>query len=81
MKRFSTVKIFYNDVYEVQLPLNHRFPMNKYRIVREGLQEEYQGNCNVSFETSPFATFQELSTTHCPQYINRYITNKMTGNS
>lgn len=26
--------IYYNDVYEVKLPPNHRFPMEKYRQVR-----------------------------------------------
>jgi hypothetical protein len=30
--------IYYNDVYEVDLPPGHRFPMKKYRIVREALQ-------------------------------------------
>jgi hypothetical protein len=30
--------IYYNDVYEVDLPQGHRFPMAKYRIVREGVQ-------------------------------------------
>jgi hypothetical protein len=29
--------IYYNDVYEVDLPRGHRFPMDKYRIVREAL--------------------------------------------
>lgn len=33
-----TFAIYYNDVYEVDLPTGHRFPMQKYRIVREGVQ-------------------------------------------
>lgn len=32
-------RIFYNDVYEVKLPKGHRFPMNKYRQVRELVQQ------------------------------------------
>jgi len=32
--------IFYNDVYEVDLPPNHRFPMKKYRQVREIVQKQ-----------------------------------------
>ena len=31
--------IFYNDVYEVNLPPHHRFPMKKYRQVRERVQK------------------------------------------
>ena len=30
--------IFYNDVFEVDLPTGHRFPMGKYRKVREAVQ-------------------------------------------
>ncbi len=30
--------IYYNDVYEVNMPPGHRFPMGKYRKVREAVQ-------------------------------------------
>jgi hypothetical protein len=36
----SKLSIFYNDVYEVNLPPNHRFPMPKYRMAREQAQAE-----------------------------------------
>ncbi len=29
------IPLFYNDVYRVELPEGHRFPMEKYRLVRE----------------------------------------------
>ena len=32
----AKVVLYYNDVYEVILPPSHRFPMNKYKLVREG---------------------------------------------
>lgn len=71
--------IFYNDVYEVQLPANHRFPMNKYRIVREALQKEVGSNHpNISFLVSPLASRTELMSTHCPNYIDRYLSGKLT---
>ena len=31
-------KLFYNDVFRVDLPPNHRFPMAKYELVRRELQ-------------------------------------------
>lgn len=31
----SILHLFYNDVYKVDLPPGHRFPMEKYRLVRE----------------------------------------------
>ena len=59
--------LFYNDHYEVPLPTKHRFPMAKYRIVREQLQElALQGELAASFEPSPLATEAELITCHTP---------------
>ncbi len=66
-----SVKFFYNDVYEVKLPEKHRFPMAKYRLVRQMLQQEYENSSLVEFAVSPVATREELASTHCPKYINR----------
>lgn len=33
--RSPELALFYNDVYRVELPEGHRFPMEKYRLVRE----------------------------------------------
>lgn len=74
----STIHLFYNDVYEVQLPLKHRFPMQKYRLVRVGLQQEYSQHPNVKFTESPLATKEELTTTHCKDYVERYFTGRLT---
>jgi len=45
--------------------------MEKYEIVRRGLQEHFKGT-NLVFKESPLARFDELSTTHCPEYIKRF---------
>jgi hypothetical protein len=34
----SQITFYYNDVYKQPLPIGHRFPMEKYRIVRESLR-------------------------------------------
>lgn len=78
VKNHHLVHFFYNDVYEVLLPPNHRFPMPKYRMVREKLQSEYQNSESVAFSSSPCASEAELATTHCPNYIHRYFTGNMT---
>ena len=74
----NKVKFFYNDIYEVKLPINHKFPMSKYRIVRETLQNEYKNNANIIFEESPKITRPELITTHCPIYIDNYINGNLS---
>lgn len=42
--------IYYNDVYEVDLPPGHRFPMWKYRKVRKLVQAKVGGGDGLSDE-------------------------------
>lgn len=95
--------IYYNDVYEVPLPPNHRFPMDKYRKVRERVQASvmkakasasshsdshththtytrkgYNGNVQCDFRISPLVTVEDLVTTHCPEYVGRYLVGNLT---
>ena len=63
------------------MPPGHRFPMSKYKKVRKAVQShinnsEKQIQCD--FRVSPLATFEQLSTTHCPEYIERYLSGHMT---
>ncbi|CAM9199061.1 unnamed protein product [Discosporangium mesarthrocarpum] len=77
----QSLPLFYNDVYEVELPPTHRFPMEKYRMVREGLQRDLgwdrrdgaiSESVDVSFHVSPLATLDDLLTTHDLSYVERY---------
>lgn len=77
--------IFYNDVYEVKLPANHRFPMEKYRKVRlmvqeriSSLSQEHQHAVECDFRVSPLATFDELTLTHDVNYVRRFLNGDMT---
>jgi len=67
--------LFYNDIFEVPLPPGHRFPMRKYRDVRLKLQGEFSHDL---FAASPLATREELETTHCPGYIDRFLSGQQT---
>ena len=73
----NRVVIYYNDVYRVVLPDTHQFPMEKYRVVREGLQAEMASHRGVSFDVSPLATEAELTTTHCPLYTKRFLSGNL----
>lgn len=77
--------IYYNDVYEVDLPPRHRFPMGKYRKVREAFQtkveklsEKERAHVHCELHVSPLATKEQLVTTHDDNYIHRYLTGDMT---
>ena len=89
-----SLTIYYNDVYKVDMPPGHRFPMKKYALVREGVQakvaaaqaslsgitDEQKGRRRVqcNFHVSPLATKEQLITTHDPKYVHRYLTGNMT---
>ncbi|CAM9445002.1 unnamed protein product [Pylaiella littoralis] len=90
----AELPLFYNDVYRVELPEGHRFPMEKYRLVREGLQgklggeeEEEEGKTagaratssfSARFSVSPVATLVDLCTTHQRSYVKRYLEGRFT---
>ena len=79
-RRNSTKKLtlYYNDTFEVVLPPQHRFPMEKYRLVRELLQAEYNGDGRTLFAESPLASVDELKLTHCPNYVDRYLKRQLS---
>ena len=74
----TTTTFYYNDIFEVELPPAHRFPMRKYRDVRLLLQQEEGLTGRVAFEPSPLATREELETTHCREYISRFMEGNLT---
>ena len=68
---------FYNDVYRVPLPAGHRFPMEKYRLVRERLQALLSPRY-ARFEVSPVASVADLCLAHDPEYVRRYCEGEFT---
>lgn len=70
--------LFYNDHFHVPLPAGHRFPMSKYAMVRHGLQRELEPRSLASFHPSPLATLDELTTCHTHEYVNKYLTGRLT---
>lgn len=64
------MKLFYCDGFVLPLPAGHRFPMEKYRLLREALVKS--GNFSAaSFEVPAAATFTEIMRAHAPDYVRR----------
>ena len=72
------MQLFYNDIYHVDMPPGHRFPMEKYRLVRRRLQWVLGPGQLAAFSESPLASVKDLSTAHCPNYVARYVTGRFT---
>lgn len=67
---------FYNDVYKVDLPSGHRFPMGKYEAVRVQLERELRER--AEFRVSPVASVAELTTTHTADYVRRVMLDQLS---
>ncbi len=62
-----------------------RFPMEKYRKVRTRIQStiqsfppNYVSKVQCTFQISPLVSIQNLTTTHCPKYVQRYMEGNQT---
>ena len=62
------MKAFYSDHFVLPLPEGHRFPMQKYRLVREGVARAVP--C-VEFCEAPFTSDGVLALAHHPEYIRQ----------
>ena len=62
------LKLFYSDTFELPLPDRHRFPMSKYRLLRERiLQDSIASQCELSLPAA--ATNEQLSRVHSQEYV------------
>lgn len=60
------MRAFYSDQFVLPLPVGHRFPMAKYRLLRDGLQAEMP---QIALHVAEPATDGELALVHTPEYI------------
>ncbi|HQC86143.1 MAG: hypothetical protein RL081_1011 [Pseudomonadota bacterium] len=65
------MQAFYSDQFVLPLPEGHRFPMAKYRLLRDRLAAELP---QVQLVQAPAATDGELALAHTPAYIDAIAT-------
>jgi acetoin utilization deacetylase AcuC-like enzyme len=65
----ATLKVFYSDHYAIELPPNHRFPIEKYRLLREGLLEQEILAPGQLFQ-SPLASREVITLAHTSDYFD-----------
>lgn len=61
---------FYADHFVLPLPEGHRFPMSKYRLLRDGISEAP----GLKLKEAPPATDTQLLLAHDPVYVQKVIT-------
>jgi acetoin utilization deacetylase AcuC-like enzyme len=62
------MKAFYSDRFVLPLPFGHRFPMQKYRLLRERVQAELP---DVELDEAPVAADSDLERVHAADYVAR----------
>src|SRR5271168_2965745 len=62
-------RLFYTDQYTLPLPPGHKFPMEKYRMVRDKLA----GDGYFSFEPASLAEIEAIELVHDPEYVRAFL--------
>jgi len=73
----STVRsprLVYTDHYELPLPAGHRFPIEKYRLLRELLEADG----GFTFEPAPLAGISTIELAHDPEYVRSFVTGRLS---
>ena len=74
---WSEYSFYYTDHIEVPLAEGHRFPMQKYRMVREKLVDENILQNSQLFK-APLVSDADLLRAHVPQYVNGLKNNTLS---
>ena len=70
-----TLKTFYSDHFVLPLPAGHRFPVAKYRLLRERVAVEL---ADVELCEPPPVSDGELALAHDPRYVQRVVCGELS---
>lgn len=65
----STLNLFYTDHHDFPLPEGHKFPLQKYRLLRQSLLNDQR----FVFHPAPFLSQPDLLRVHHPDYVNGFL--------
>lgn len=71
------MELFYTDHFALPLPEGHRFPMRKYRLLRERLLASGRFH-EADFRIPPAATDAQLIRAHDPDYVQRVLSGRLS---
>lgn len=71
-------RLFYCDHHEIPLPPGHRFPLAKYRRLRERLQRDSLAGGLFHFEPAPLADPATIALAHDPDYVTAFIAGSLS---
>lgn len=72
------MELFYSDTFELPLPAGHRFPMAKYTLLRNRIEQELVGENGCQLLLPPAATDQQILLAHTPEYLSAIKSGELT---
>lgn len=80
--RTNMIPLIYHSLYsQLALPAGHRYPINKYRLLFEAIEEQRgkdpQWLRSLHYVEPQPLSQQQVSQCHCPDYIDSLITGKL----
>jgi acetoin utilization deacetylase AcuC-like enzyme len=69
----SPPRLFYTDHYVLPLPPGHRFPIEKYRLLREFLETDG----HFTLQPAPLADIVTIEQTHDPAYVRAFVEGRL----
>ncbi len=64
------MKAFYSDTFQLPLPTEHRFPIDKYRRLRQRIKST-QTSRSIELLEAPAITTDQLARVHTPEYLQQ----------
>ena len=68
------IDAFSTDLFVLPLPPGHRFPMDKYRLLRESIENWPE----IRLREPPAASDEQLHLAHNPEYVEALISNRLS---
>jgi acetoin utilization deacetylase AcuC-like enzyme len=67
-------RLFYCDHHEIELPKEHKFPITKYRLLRNTLERDGL----YDMEAAPSARLETIASVHDPAYVAGFLNGTLT---
>ena len=75
MRTIREVQAFHSDLFVLPLPAGHRFPMIKYRMLRDRVAAELP---DIELVEAPAALDSDLMLAHSPAYVRAVVEGRLT---
>jgi acetoin utilization deacetylase AcuC-like enzyme len=71
--RMTRPRLFYTDQHVIPLPDGHKFPIRKYRLLREMLEADQV----FEFQPAPLAERATIELVHSPEYVSAFVEGRL----